>query len=169
MGHIAKLRKQFNSINTHNYNNVNWEKKKTIIYSMSIEWFFIWTNLNSLHPRMLCAKFSWNCPSGSEEEDEKVKTTTTTTHRQRRRTTDKFWSEKLTWAFGSGELKNSVMNAVIPTGNIYVYINGWFYFWSCSRCIYLKFQLKKVLKCLIKKYNEFKTSMLDAWKVIDKF
>ena len=27
---------------------------------MRIEWFFIWTNLNSLHPRMLCAKFGWN-------------------------------------------------------------------------------------------------------------
>ena len=28
---------------------------------------FIWTNLNSLHPRMHCAKFSWNWPSGSGE------------------------------------------------------------------------------------------------------
>ena len=30
---------------------------------------FIWTNLNPLHPRMLCAKFGWNWPSGSVEED----------------------------------------------------------------------------------------------------
>ena len=30
---------------------------------------FIWTNLNPLHPRMLCAKFGWNWLSGSEEED----------------------------------------------------------------------------------------------------
>ena len=29
---------------------------------------FIWTNLNSLHPRMHCAKFCWNRPSGSGEE-----------------------------------------------------------------------------------------------------
>ena len=29
---------------------------------------FIWTNLNPLHPRMLCAKFGWNWPSGSWEE-----------------------------------------------------------------------------------------------------
>ena len=36
---------------------------------MRIKWFFIWTNLNPLHPRMLCAKFSWNWPSGSGEED----------------------------------------------------------------------------------------------------
>ena len=33
----------------------------------------IWTNLNPLHPRMLCAKFGWNWPSGSGEEDENVK------------------------------------------------------------------------------------------------
>ena len=30
-------------------------------------WSFIWTNLNSLHQRMLCAKFGWNWPSGSGE------------------------------------------------------------------------------------------------------
>ena len=30
---------------------------------------FIWINLNSHHPRMLCAKFSWSWPSGSGEED----------------------------------------------------------------------------------------------------
>ena len=30
---------------------------------------FIWTNLNPLHPRMHCAKFGWNWPSGSGEED----------------------------------------------------------------------------------------------------
>ena len=30
---------------------------------------FIWTNLNPLHPRMLCAKFGWNWLSGSGEED----------------------------------------------------------------------------------------------------
>ena len=30
---------------------------------------FIWTNLNPLHPRMLCPKFGWNWPSGSGGED----------------------------------------------------------------------------------------------------
>ena len=30
---------------------------------------FIWINLNSLYPGMLCAKFSWNLPRGSGEED----------------------------------------------------------------------------------------------------
>ena len=34
------------------YQNVDSENKEKRIY-----WFFIWTNLNSLHPRMLCAKF----------------------------------------------------------------------------------------------------------------
>ena len=30
-------------------------------------WPFIWTNLNSLHPRIICTKFDWIWPSGSEE------------------------------------------------------------------------------------------------------
>ena len=30
---------------------------------------FIWTNLNPIHPRILCAKFGWNWLSGSGEED----------------------------------------------------------------------------------------------------
>ena len=30
---------------------------------------FIWTHSNSLHSRMLCAKFGWNWLSGSGEED----------------------------------------------------------------------------------------------------
>ena len=29
---------------------------------------FIWENLNDLYPRMPCAKFRWNWPSGSSEE-----------------------------------------------------------------------------------------------------
>ena len=29
----------------------------------------LWTKLNLIHPRMLCAKFGWNWPSGSGEED----------------------------------------------------------------------------------------------------
>ena len=52
---------------------------------------FIWTNLNPLHLRMLCAKFGWNWFSGSGEEDENVKSLQTDgrTDRQtdRRRTT----------------------------------------------------------------------------------
>ena len=70
---------------------------------------FFWTNLNSLHSMMLCAKFGWNWPSCSGEEDENVKSLRQRRRqrRQRRRTADKFWSEKLTRAFGSGELKTS--------------------------------------------------------------
>ena len=63
--------------------------------------------LKSLHPRILCAKFGWKSPSGSGEEDENVKSLR---RQRRRRTTDKFWSEKLTWAFGSGELKTRKYN-----------------------------------------------------------
>ena len=36
---------------------------------MRIEWFFIWTNLNPLHPGMHCAKYGWNWRSGSWGED----------------------------------------------------------------------------------------------------
>ena len=61
---------------------------------------------------MLYAKFGWNWPSGSGEEDETVKSLSQGQQwrrRQRRRTTDKFWSKKLTWAFGSGELKKWIV------------------------------------------------------------
>ena len=44
---------------------------------------FIWTNLNSLHSRMFCAKFGGNWPSGSGQEDENVKSLQT----DRQRTT----------------------------------------------------------------------------------
>ena len=67
MGYIAHLRKQFKSINTYDFQNVDEEKKKPIIYFMRIECFFVWTNLNPLHSRMFCAKFGWNWLSGSGE------------------------------------------------------------------------------------------------------
>ena len=72
---------------------------------------FICTNLNPLHPRMLCVKFGWNWLSASGEEDENVKSLRRgqwqrpQQQKQRQQTTDKIWSEKLTWALGSGELK----------------------------------------------------------------
>ena len=74
---------------------------------------FIWTSLNPLYPRMLCAKFCCNWPSGSEEDDN-VKSLRQRKQWRRRRqrrqrlTTDKFWSEKLPWIFGSGEHKSIV-------------------------------------------------------------
>ena len=35
---------------------------------MRIEWVFIWTNLNSLHPRMHCSRFGWNWSTSWEED-----------------------------------------------------------------------------------------------------
>ena len=64
MGHIAHLRNQFKS--THMIISFHW-----YIHEISIPlWklFFIWPNLNPLHPRMLCAKFNWNEPSNSRED-----------------------------------------------------------------------------------------------------
>ena len=57
---------------------------------------FSWTNLNSLHQKMICAKFGWNWPKGSGDwrwKSEKFTTTSTTM-------TDngQILSEKLTWA-----------------------------------------------------------------------
>ena len=40
-----------------------------IISSWKKEGPFIWINLNSLHPKMICAKFGWNWSIGSGEED----------------------------------------------------------------------------------------------------
>ena len=36
-----------------------------IISPWKNEWPLIWTNLNSLYPRILCVMFGWNWPSGS--------------------------------------------------------------------------------------------------------
>ena len=65
-----------------------------IISHWKREGSFIWTNLNPLHLRMLCAKF------------------TTMPTKWQRLTTDKFRSEKFTWAFGSGELKKDVKELI---------------------------------------------------------
>ena len=66
---------------------------------------------------MLCAKFGLNWPSGSGEEDENVKSLWQRQwpQQQRRWTMDKFWSEKLTWAFGSGELKSHNYTSTLVT------------------------------------------------------
>ena len=66
---------------------------------------FISTNFSPYHSRILRAKFGWNWPSGSGEEDENVKSLRRQWQQWQRQTMDKFWSENLTWAFGSGELK----------------------------------------------------------------
>jgi hypothetical protein len=39
-----------------------------IISPLKRSWPFIWTNLNPLHPRMICAKFDWFWPAGSGED-----------------------------------------------------------------------------------------------------
>ena len=66
--------------------------------------FFIWINLNSCDPRMLCAKFSGNWPTGSGEEEENVKSLQRWRRRwQRRWTMDKFvrWANNYIISFTS--------------------------------------------------------------------
>ena len=61
--------------------------------------------LESLYPRILCAKFGWNWPSDSWEGDENVKSLQTcgrTDGWTDGRTTDSRRSEKLTWASSLG-------------------------------------------------------------------
>ena len=58
----------------------------------------LWTRVGPF----INAKFGWNWPSGSGEENENVKSLP---QQQLRQTTDKFWSEKLTWAFNSDDIK----------------------------------------------------------------
>ena len=74
----------------------------------------LWINLNPHQIRMLCVKFGWNWPSGSGEEDKNMKRL-----RRRQRTTNKFWSEKLTWVFHSGELINFSCGQHTCTCNMY--------------------------------------------------
>lgn len=64
------------------------------------------TNLNSFHhPRMICAKLSWNWPCGSGEDVENIKRNKWTN----KQTDDGHrWSEKFTWTVSSGELKNVI-------------------------------------------------------------
>lgn len=69
---------------------------------------------------MHCAKFGWNWPRGSGEKDENIKSLCQRRlqRQQKRYAADIFGSEKLIWAFGSGELnmKEKVSKlAQIPT------------------------------------------------------
>lgn len=52
---------------------------------------------------MIGAKFGRNRASDFGKEDKNVKSLWK--RQQQKQTTDKFWSEKLTWVSGSGELK----------------------------------------------------------------
>jgi hypothetical protein len=90
---------------------------------------FLWTNLNPLHPRMICAKFGYNWSSGSGEEVENVKVYRRTDRQTDRRTPDNGRSEKLTWAFSSGELKrpkehNERHSSILVYSSVHTYIHS---------------------------------------------
>ena len=84
---------------------------------------FIWTNLNSFHPRMLCAKFGWNWPSGSWEEVKNRKSLQTDWRTDRK--TDAEWKAtrnvhlrfEFRWAKKDGKLLQYTFNVktFLPT------------------------------------------------------
>ena len=95
-----------------------------IISPQKRAWPFNWRNLNPQHPKMLCAKFNYNWPCSSGREDFLISSkyfcyfkiiSTWIGFWRKRSKCEKFykdrwktedrWSEKLTWAFSSGELK----------------------------------------------------------------
>ena len=67
---------------------------------------FVSSNLNFLYFTVICVKFSFNWLSGSGE-DKYWKVLTDG------RMTEDRWSEKLTWAFSSGELKQTISQIVL--------------------------------------------------------
>ena len=64
------------------------------IFTISLSLALRLTNLITLHPCMLCAKFGWNRSSGYGEEDENVKSYRQRQQRRPLRTTDKLRSDK---------------------------------------------------------------------------
>ena len=59
-----------------------------IIFTWKRAWPYIRQNWNQFHPRMLCAKFSWNLPSGSGDDVENVKSLQLDRRTDRRQTKD---------------------------------------------------------------------------------
>ena len=96
-----------------------------IISYLERTWPFFWTNLNPHHPKMLCAKFGWNWPSGSGDgrrwKCEKYTTTTTTTTMT---TTDnrQIVIRKAHLSLWSGELKK--VKFMMPFCHLYFPTNG---------------------------------------------
>ena len=76
---------------------------------------FIWKKIESPSPKDALCQVWLKFAQLFGEEDENVKSSQQCQQRgqwqQRRQTTDKFWSEKLTWAFVSGELKKGQKGA----------------------------------------------------------
>ena len=77
-------------------------------YLWKREWPFIWRNLNSFLPKMLCAQFGWHSTNGIWNEDENMKNLQT----------DR-WT---TWAFSSGELKTTEQKRCHKLKHLHFYI-----------------------------------------------
>ena len=60
-------------------------------------WPFIWTNLNSLYPRMLFAKFGWNWTSGSGENENVKSLQRDGQTGDQKRSIELSWAKKKKW------------------------------------------------------------------------
>ena len=106
MGHIAHLKNQFKSTNTFewSYDYINYKTGQVVLKEKigkfrecTFAILLLCPNVKRCglvvlekDPRMLCAKFGWNWPSGSREENENVKNLRQRRRQRRRRTTDNF-------------------------------------------------------------------------------
>ena len=80
---------------------------------------FIWTNLNPLHPRMLCAKFGWNLPSRWKCEKFMMTTTMTTTDNGKTLIRKAHVSPQLRWANNTVDV---LVNMTVWHNEIFKYL-----------------------------------------------
>ena len=73
MSHISHLSEQFKSIYTYDYIITLIKRRKNLLSTLSeLNGSSFKQTSIPLHPRMHCAKFSWNLASGSQEEGFKI-------------------------------------------------------------------------------------------------
>ena len=83
----------------------------------------------ALHLKIVCVKSVWNEPSGSGDEDEHLKSLRQ--RQQQRRTTYRFWSDNITWVFGSVELKN--MHEIPKSSKENLVIHTMYHSWKMTQ------------------------------------
>ena len=107
------------------------------IFQWKMVWPFIWTNLHSLHPRMLCAKFGWKWPSGPGKEDENMKSLQADGQTEGRQVIRKaYLSFQLRWGKNVTQIKYRALhfNHVCNSRCIWGVKNAMFCTYNSGRC-----------------------------------